>query len=227
MGILKGQVAVISGAGTGLGRAAAIAFAQEGANVVLLGRRQHKLDETASLISQAGPGTARTLVVPTDVSDEEQVIHAVEAALHEFGRLDIVINNAAVFEPGEVIELTRSEWERQIAVNLTGPFLLTKAALPSMRKAHFGRIINITSGLAPNGAGGYAAYSAAKAGLESLTRTVADEENEHGILVNLFNPGTLKTEMHATGKEPEVVTPDLLRLATLPPGGPSGTLVTY
>lgn len=223
---LKGQVAVISGAGTGLGRAAAIAFAQEGVHVVLLGRRKQKLDETAALIQQTGTG-AQSLVVPTDIASEEQINHAVEATLLTFGRLDIIMNNAAVFEPGEVIELTSGEWERQIAINLTGPFLLTKAALPSMRKARYGRIINITSSLASNGAGGYAAYSAAKAGLESLTRTVADEENEYGILVNLYNPGTLRTEMHATGKEPEVVTPDLLRLASLPPGGATGTLVTY
>lgn len=223
---LKGQAAVISGAGTGLGRAAAIAFAREGIHVVLLGRRKQKLDETAALIEQAGT-EAQTLVVPTDISVEEQVVYAVEAALQKFGRLDIVVNNAAVFEPGRVSELTSDEWERQIAVNLTGPFLLTKAALPSMRKARYGRIINITSGLASNGAGGYAAYSAAKAGLESLTRTVADEENEHGILVNLYNPGTLRTEMHATGKDPEIVTPDLLRLASLPPGGITGSLVTY
>ncbi|MOA21719.1 3-oxoacyl-[acyl-carrier-protein] reductase FabG [compost metagenome] len=137
------------------------------------------------------------------------------------------MNNAAVFEPGTVLELTSDEWQNQIAINLTGPFLLSKAVLPAMRQAKYGRIINITSGLARNGSGGFAAYSAAKAGLESLTRTLADEEHEHGILVNLYNPGTLRTGMHATGKDPAVVTPDLIRLASLPPGGQTGTIVSY
>jgi 3-oxoacyl-[acyl-carrier protein] reductase len=222
MGILDGRTAVISGAGTGLGRAAAIAFAREGANVALLGRRVVKLEETAALIGQ--PGTGKAIVIPTDVSEEAEVSKAIETAAAAFGKIDILINNAAIFEPGLVFELTNEEWTRQIAVNLTGPFLLTKAVLPIMRNSHYGRIINITSSLASNGAGGYAAYSAAKAGLESLTRTTADEENEHGILVNLFNPGTLRTEMHATGQDPATVTPELIRLASLPPGGVTGKM---
>jgi 3-oxoacyl-[acyl-carrier protein] reductase len=227
MGALDGRVAVVSGAGTGLGRAAAIAFAQAGAKVVLLGRRKSKLEQTAELIRHAGNGADAALVIPTDIADERQANRAIETALSVYGRLDILINNAAILEPGRVFEMPENDWSKQIAVNLTGPFLLTKAALPPMRKAHYGRIVNITSSLAANGAGGYAAYAAAKAGLESLTRTVADEESEHGIIVNLYDPGTLKTEMHATGKDPQIVTPDLIRLASLPPGGPSGTLVSF
>lgn len=225
MGALQNRVAIISGAGTGLGRAASISFAVAGADVVLLGRRLPKLEETA-LIVKAKTGTD-ALVLQTDVSDEQQVQDAVSAVLLHFGRIDIILNNAAVLEPGSVLELTTDDWQNQIAINLTGPFLLTKAAIPAMRKAKYGRIINITSGLSSNGTGGYAAYSAAKAGLESLTRTLADEEYDHGILVNLYNPGTLRTEMHATGKDPAVVTPDLIRLASLPIGGATGTIVSY
>lgn len=225
MGALQNRVAIISGAGTGLGRAASISFAAAGADVVLLGRRLPKLEETA-LIVKAKTGTD-ALVLQTDVSDEQQVQDAVSAVLLHFGRIDIILNNAAVLEPGSVLELTTDDWQNQIAINLTGPFLLTKAAIPAMRKAKYGRIINITSGLSSNGTGGYAAYSAAKAGLESLTRTLADEEYDHGILVNLYNPGTLRTEMHATGKDPAVVTPDLIRLASLPIGGATGTIVSY
>ncbi|WP_169086870.1 SDR family NAD(P)-dependent oxidoreductase [Paenibacillus sp. PL91] len=225
MGALQNRVAIISGAGTGLGRAAAISFAAEGAEVVLLGRRLPKLEETALAVKEKTGKAA--LVLQTDVSDEQQVRESISAALLHFGRIDIILNNAAVLEQGTVHELSSSEWQNQIAINLTGPFLLTKAVLPAMREAKYGRIINITSGLSWNGAGGYAAYSAAKAGLESLTRTLADEEHEHGILVNLYNPGTLRTEMHATGKDPAIVTPDLIRLASLSALGPTGTIVSY
>ncbi|MGO4543377.1 SDR family NAD(P)-dependent oxidoreductase [Paenibacillus sp. 2TAB23] len=225
MGNLHNRVAIISGAGSGLGRAASISFAAAGAEVVLLGRRLSKLEETAALVKAKSQKEA--LILQTDVAEEQQVQDTIAAVIEHFGRIDILLNNAAVFESGTVLELTSEEWQNQIATNLTGPFLLTKAALPAMRKAKYGRIINITSGLSWSGAGGYAAYSAAKAGLESLTRTLAGEEHEHGILANLYNPGTLRSEMHATGKDPAIVTPDLIRLASLPVGGPTGTIVSY
>ncbi|WP_139993613.1 SDR family NAD(P)-dependent oxidoreductase [Paenibacillus paridis] len=225
MGTLHDRVAIISGAGTGLGRAAAIAFAADGAEVALLGRRFAKLEETALAVKEKTGKSA--LALQTDVSDEQQVQDAITSVLNHFGRIDIILNNAAVLESGTVLELTSDDWQAQIATNLTGPFLLTKAVLPTMRKARYGRIINITSGLSWNGAGGYAAYSAAKAGLESLTRTLADEEYEYGILANLYNPGTIRTEMHATGKDPATVTPDLIRLAGLSASGPTGTIVSY
>lgn len=225
MGALDSRIAVISGAGTGLGRATAIAFASEGAEVVLLGRRPDKLEETAAIVYNRTGKTALTL--QTDITDESQVNDAIRITLDRYGRIDVLLNNAAVLEQGSVTDLTTEDWQKQIATNLTAPFLLTKAVLPAMRKQKYGRIINITSSLSRNGAGGFAAYSAAKAGLESLTRTLADEEHEHGILVNLYNPGTLRTEMHATGKDPAVVTPDIVRLASLSFGGPTGTIHSY
>ncbi|WP_341278814.1 SDR family oxidoreductase [Paenibacillus sp. FSL H8-0537] len=225
MSLLNGRVAMVSGAGSGLGRAASLSFAKEGAEVVLLGRRLNKLEETFEAIKKATGREA--LVIPTDITNEQQIKQAVTLAVDKWGKIDILLNNAAVLESGHVIELTSENWHTQVATNLTGPFYLSRAVIPFMRKERYGRIINITSGLSWNGAGGYGAYSAAKAGLESLTRTLADEEHEYGILINLYNPGTLRTEMHATGKDPAVVTPDLLRLASLPRGGPTGSTVSY
>ncbi|WP_256975535.1 SDR family NAD(P)-dependent oxidoreductase [Paenibacillus sp. MY03] len=225
VGAMNTRIALISGAGTGLGRATAIAFAAEGAEVVLLGRRRDKLEETAALVQDRTGKTA--LVLKTDVTEESQVTDAIRTTLKRYDRIDVLLNNAAILESGSVAELSADDWQKQIDTNLTAPFLLTKAVLPAMRKQKYGRIINITSSLSRNGAGGYAAYSAAKAGLESLTRSIADEEHEHGILVNLYNPGTLRTEMHATGKDPAIVTPDIVRLASLSFGGPTGTIHSY
>ncbi|ANE46169.1 short-chain dehydrogenase [Paenibacillus swuensis] len=223
MGLLHGKIALVTGAGSGLGRATAIALAREGAQLVLCGRRLDPLKETLKLISEAnGDGVA----IAADVSSAEDVTHLTAEAVAEFGRIDILINNAAVFEPGGVTDTDLQNWNDQLAVNLTGPFLLMQAILPWMRKQNYGRIVNITSGLAYNGAGGFAAYSASKAGLESLTRTVADEESGNDILANLFNPGTVRSNMHATGQDPSAVAPEIVKLASLAKGGMSGQLVS-
>ncbi|MEI7026040.1 SDR family NAD(P)-dependent oxidoreductase [Paenibacillus sp. y28] len=222
MRALSGQIALITGAGSGLGKAAALAFADEGAKVVLCGRRTAKLEEVSDAIA-AGGGEA--LTVQADVSLESDVLRLVQAAQSRFGRIDIVVNNAAVFESGEIADTPLDAWNAQLSTNLTGPFLVTRSVLPMMRKQKFGRIINITSGLADNGAGGFAAYAVSKAGLETLTRTAAEDEEKHNILVNLFNPGPIKTEMHGTGKDPASVTSYLVELAALPKGGKTGRLI--
>lgn len=224
MGQLKNRVALITGAGSGLGKASALTFAQEGAVVILLGRRKSKIDETARTITEFG-GTA--LAIRADIALYGDIRQAVENTVANYGRIDILVNNAAILEPATVMETILSDWEQQLQVNLTGPFMLSQAVLPTMRKQRYGRIINITSSLAVNGAGGFAAYSAAKAGLESLTRTIAEEEGSYNILANLYNPGMIKTEMHGTGKDPAVVTSDLVRLASLPDHSHSGILVNY
>jgi NAD(P)-dependent dehydrogenase (short-subunit alcohol dehydrogenase family) len=221
MGIWQ-KIALITGAGSGLGRAAALEFARQGAFVVLCGRRLNKIRETGQLIAADG-GTA--LPVQTDISDEAQVASLVETALKQYGRIDILINNAAVFEAAGFLETSPEAWEYQLKINATGAFLTMKACLPHMIRQNYGRIVNITSGLAYNGAGGFAAYGASKAALESLTRTVADEMEAYDILVNLYNPGMIKTEMHATGKDPSAVVQDLVYLADLPRRGITGRLL--
>jgi NAD(P)-dependent dehydrogenase (short-subunit alcohol dehydrogenase family) len=221
MGILQDQVVIVTGAGSGLGRATACLLAKEGAAVVICGRRKHKLEESALQIIEAG---GRALPIQADISREEQVKSLFDEIGRRFGRVDALINNAGVFEAGSVLDTALESWNYQLSVNLTGAFLMIREALPFMRAQKYGRIVNITSGLAVNGAGGYAAYSASKAGLESLTRTVAEEESEYGIIANLFNPGTIRSEMHATGKDPLTVAPGIVRLASLPRGSASGRL---
>lgn len=207
-----GKVALVTGAGTGLGAAAASALAARGVKVVLCGRRLHKLEAVAAEIRAAG---GEALAVRADVTREEDVARLTGLAVQAFGRIDIMINNAAAFEPGTAAETSADAWRRQIDTNLTGPFLVTRACLPYMRKQRYGRIVNVTSGLAANGAGGFAAYAASKAGLESLTRTLAEDEEAHNILANLFDPGPIKTEMHATGQDPRDVVAGLVALAGL------------
>ncbi|WP_166242149.1 SDR family NAD(P)-dependent oxidoreductase [Paenibacillus turpanensis] len=213
MGAWDGKVIVITGAGTGLGRAAAALFAKEGASVVLNGRRSSKLLEVKRLIEDFG---GKAIIVQGDISVPETSERIVMEAVEQFGTIDVLINNAAVLETNALADTTFEAWNTQIGTNLTGVFLATKAVLPVMRKHRAGRIINITSGLAANGAGGYAAYSVSKAGVESLTRTTIDEEADYGITAALFNPGTVKSGMHATGQDPEAVVPALLELAAAP-----------
>jgi len=222
MGILDGKVALVTGGGSGLGRATAIGLAEEGAAIVLCGRRSSKITDVQAEIEALG-GTAEAVVA--DVTSPEQIAALANFVRERFNRLDILINNAAVFIPGNGADTSLEDWNTQIQTNLTGPFLVTQAFLPLMRKQKYGRIVNITSSLAQNGADGFIAYAASKAGLESFTRSLAEEEEKSNILVNLFNPGTVKTEMHATGRDPREAVPDLIRLVSLPDGGMSGRLV--
>jgi 3-oxoacyl-[acyl-carrier protein] reductase len=222
MGVLDNRVAVITGSGSGLGKAAALHFAKEGASVVVCGRTKSKIEVVRNMIEDAG-GSA--IAVSADVSSEEQVNRVVSETLKHFGRLDILINNAAVFHPGLVIDTSLGAWNEQLLNNLTSAFLMTRTCLPIMIKQNYGRIINITSSLAENGAGGFAAYSASKAGLESLTRTTADEQIGYDILANMFDPGTVKSGMHATGKDPLTVVPEIARLASLNKHEINGKLV--
>jgi len=221
MGILSEKVAVVTGAGSGLGRETALRFAEEGAIVILCGRRLGRLEETARLIASAG---GRSQALRLDIASESDVLRMAEFVRTAYSRIDLLINNAAVVELGSVADTSLDSWNYQISVNLTGAFLMTRACLPLMRERKYGRIVNITSSLADNGAGGYLAYSVSKAGLETLTRTVAEEEITHGILTNMYNPGTIRTEMHAAGQEPTAAVPDILALASLPKHGPNGKL---
>lgn len=198
MNRLKGKVALVTGGGTGIGRAIAELFASEGAQVAVLGRRVEYLEDVVAAITRDG---GRALSCPADVTDEEAVAAAVERILAAFGDLSIVVNNAGTLRRGE--DPTRSErweWERDLAVNLTGPFLVLKHTLPVLVKRSSGSIVNIASQIALAGAPGYATYAAAKGGVVSLTRALAVEFGPQGVRCNCICPGLVDTPMAYVGR---------------------------
>jgi NAD(P)-dependent dehydrogenase (short-subunit alcohol dehydrogenase family) len=182
-----GRVVLITGGGSGIGRAMAHRFAAEGAAVVIDELNQDRGEATASSIREAG-GDA--LFVSADVSREEEVAHLVERAHGYRGRLDVLVNNAV---PDE-LTIMRDEWEPIMGVCLRGPWLLSRAALPALRASR-GCIVNIASVNALMAIGKIHMYSAAKAGLLSLTRTLAFEHGPAGVRVNAICPGTIQTEV--------------------------------
>ncbi|RKD25830.1 hypothetical protein BEP19_02530 [Ammoniphilus oxalaticus] len=185
MGKLSNRIAFITGAGTGLGRAIAIAFAKEGATVALNGRREEALREV-----QAEIGEKQAIILPADVTDQS-AIHATRDKLLAAtgGQLDIVVNNVGgVPTLNSISELTLDEWKQMINLNLTSQFIVANAFLPALRKNGNGKLISVTSALASSYMETYGAYSASKAGVEALMKTLAIEEEKNGIQVNIFDP---------------------------------------
>ena len=186
-GELEGRVAIVTGAGTGIGRAIALRFASEGAAVVLAGRRLDPLEETASMLGDA-------LVVPGDVGDEGHVDHLFAQAVERFGHVDVLVNNAAIAgEVGNIWELSLDGWQAALSANLTGPWLCTRAAAKAMMPQGWGRIVNIGSISGKRPLATRTPYTATKMGLVGLTRTTALELGEHGITVNCISPGAVDT----------------------------------
>jgi len=189
---LSGQVALITGGGRGIGRAIALRFASEGAAVMIAATKREPLEATAAEIRKAG-GRAATAVV--DVADEEAVKTVVAATLGELGRLDILVNNAGVGGPTlRVVDMGRADWDRTLAVNVTGAFLCSKHAIPHMVARKSGRIVNITSIAGLMGYPLRSPYAVSKWGMIALTRTLAGELGEHGITVNAIAPGAVRGE---------------------------------
>lgn len=197
---LKGQVAVVTGAGAGIGKVIALTLAREGASVVLVG---HHIENVAKAAEEAGR-FSKCVAKKADVSSLDDVTQAFKEIVEEFGRIDILVNNAAKFMnrvPPE--DLTIEEWRRVIEVNLTGAFLCDQAAGSDMIKNKNGRIVNISS------AGGHAAvrnnsaYDASKAGMMSLTKSLAVEWGKHNINVNSVSPGMTITPRIESRNTPE------------------------
>lgn len=189
---LKDKVAVVTGASQGIGRDTALALVEAGAKVAVAARNEEKL---AALVAEIGARGGEAFAVKMDVADPEQVKSGFRQVLEKFGRLDILVNNAAVTRDGLAMRMKQEDWDAVIRTNLTGAHLCIQQALPPMMKARSGRIINITSVVAQSGNAGQANYVAAKAGLIGLTKAIAIEIASRNITVNAVAPGFMETPM--------------------------------
>ncbi|MFN8497949.1 MAG: SDR family oxidoreductase [Anaerolineae bacterium] len=190
---LDGKVAIITGAASGIGRASAILFAQEGARVVVADLAQAAGEETIAHIQSQG---GQACFAHIDVAEAEQVAAMVQLALDTYGRLDILFNNAGLTLPAKVTETDDSLWSRSLDVNLKGVMLGCKYAIPAMLRSGGGSIINTASMLGLVASPGQAPYSAAKGGVVMLTKQVAVDYARHGIRVNCICPSEVDTPMH-------------------------------
>jgi 3-oxoacyl-[acyl-carrier protein] reductase len=189
---LKDKVALVTGASQGIGRATALALAEAGAKVAVAARNTEKLASLASEIAGAG---GEALAVPMDVADGAQVKAGFQQLLAKFGRLDILVNNAAITRDTLALRMKLEDWDAVLRTNLTGAHLCIQQALGAMLRQRAGRIINITSVVAETGNAGQANYVASKAGLIGLTRAIAVEVASRDITVNAVAPGFIVTPM--------------------------------
>jgi len=217
---LKNKVILITGAGTGLGKAMALVAGQAGAKVICAGRRKDKIQQTADDVNKAGGmGTA----VEMDVTDLKSVEKGLKIA-EKVGPIDVLINNAGIITGMKAVQdLPVEEWDKIMATNVRGPYLLMRAILPGMIQRGFGRILNISAPIKhlPKAS----AYCASKCALDSLTKAVGYELKGMDVIINAVEPPFLDTEMHKGGKKPEEVVAQILELVSLEAGSQSGRIV--
>jgi 3-oxoacyl-[acyl-carrier protein] reductase len=206
-------VALVTGAGRGFGRTMAVAFAREGADMVV----NYNASAVAAkdVVGEIEALGRAALAVQADVAREDQVRAMVERTLKRFGRLDVLVNNAGIMTRGAFAEAPLQGYDAMWAINVTGTFLCTQYALRPMVRARYGRIINLSSQLARAGVGngGFAAYAATKGAIEAFTRALAQEVGPHGVTVNAIAPGGIDTDMSRGVMTPEYRT---RRLGELP-----------
>ena len=217
---LKDKVILITGAGSGLGKALAVSAGQVGAKVICAGRRKEKIQQTADEVNKVGGmGTA----VEMDVTDLKSVEKGLKMA-EKVGPIDVLINNAGIITGMKAVQdLPVEEWDKIMATNVRGPYLLMRAILPGMIQRGFGRILNISAPIKhlPKAS----AYCASKCALDSLTKAVGYELKGVDVIINAVEPPFLDTEMHKGGKKPEEVVAQILELVALEAGSQSGRIV--
>ncbi|MDQ3636505.1 MAG: SDR family oxidoreductase, partial [Actinomycetota bacterium] len=191
MGRLDGHVAVVTGAGRGIGAAEAIKMAQEGANIAVLDLSAEVGQDTVEAVQEAG---GKAIAVACDVSSSKQVGAAFEEVAHRFGRIDILVNNAGLLRDNLLFKMTEDDWDKVLDVHLKGSFLCSQAVQKYMVEQQYGRII-MTSSIVALGNKGQVNYSAAKAGLQAMARTLALELGRFNVTVNAVAPGWIETEM--------------------------------
>jgi NAD(P)-dependent dehydrogenase (short-subunit alcohol dehydrogenase family) len=201
---LRDKIAIVTGAGSGIGRACALALACEGARVALVGRRKERIEDAAR---EAG---ASAIAVAADISKQTDIERVIERTVGAFGGLNVLVNNAGILHPGTVEQITEQQWDETFNTNVRGLWLLSRAVLPQMRKAGGGSIINMASVLGINGARLRSVYAASKGAVILLTKCMAIDHGSEKIRVNAICPSFVETELTA-GYLKTVVDPDAVR----------------
>lgn len=208
---MHGQTAIITGSSRGIGKTVAEELAKRGVNVVIVARSEAKAFEVANEI--ADKYKVETLGVEADVSNSESVSRLFEQALKKFSKIEILINNAGITKDNLLIRMKEEEWDAVLDTNLKGAFLCSREAVKIMTKQRYGRIINVSSVVAFIGNPGQVNYTASKAGLIAMTKTLAKEYASRGITVNAVAPGFITTDM--TERLPEKVKDEMLKMIPL------------
>jgi 3-oxoacyl-[acyl-carrier protein] reductase len=195
---LEGKVAIVTGAGRGIGRATALALAAEGASVVLTARTREEINSaTAELLERYGGSGVQALGIVCDIADEAQVAALVDRTLVEFGRIDVLVNNAGYSKKCRILDLSVEEMDKALTVNIIGTFLCCKAVLPAMKRQGGGKIVNVVSGSGKRGTPERAAYTAAKFGVIGFSQCLQLETLADGIAVSCVSPGPVDTKMRS------------------------------